>query len=47
MRLSGLYKINRKLLNLTTGDLVNLIRTTKGIDHLKRVKLLFIQVSNS
>ena len=46
MRLSGLYKINRKSLNLTTGDLVNLIRITKGIGRLKRVKLLFIQVSD-
>ena len=47
MRLLGLYKMNRKLLNLITGDLVNLIRTIKSIGHLRRVKLLFIQVSDS
>ena len=39
--------MNRKSLNLIIGNLVNLIRTIKDISHLKRVKLLFIQVSNS
>ena len=38
--------MNGKLLNLTIGDLANLIRTTKGIDYLIRVKLLLIQVSD-
>ena len=42
MRLSGLYKINRKSLNLTIGDLVNLIKTIKNIGYLRRVKLLLI-----
>ena len=39
--------MNRKSLNLITGDLVNLIRIIKGIGRLRRVKLLFIQVSDS
>ena len=42
MRLLSLYKINKKLLNLIIGDLVNLIKTIKNINYLKRVKLLFI-----
>ena len=46
MRLLGLYEINRKSLNLIIGDLANLMRTTKGIDRLRRVKLLLIQVSD-
>ena len=47
MRLLGLYKMNRKSLNLTIGNLINLIKITKDIGRLKRVKLLFIQISNS
>jgi hypothetical protein len=47
MRPLGLYKTNKKSLNLTIGDLVNLVRTTKGIGRLRKVKLLFIQVSDS
>ena len=42
MRLLGLYKINKKSLNLTISNLVNLIRTIKDIGRLKKVKLLFI-----
>jgi hypothetical protein len=47
MRLLGLCEMNGKSLNLTIGDLANLIRTTKGIGRLMRVKLLLIQVSDS
>jgi len=42
MRLLGLYKINRKSLNLNISDLANLIRTTKGIDRLRKIKVLLI-----
>jgi len=34
--------MNRKSLNLTIGDLANLIRTTKGIGRLRKAKLLLI-----
>ena len=42
MRLLGLYETNGKLSNLTIGDLVNLMRTTKGIGRLRRINLLLI-----
>ena len=38
--------MNGKSLNLTTSNWANLMRTTKGMSHLRRVRLLLAQVSN-
>ena len=47
MRLSGLYKINKKSLNLTIDSLASLLQTVKSIGHLKEIILSLIRISDS